>query len=202
MAKTSKGLPADIAQELTNSERVISKSRRKSLGQVAISGGKNIDIEDLVGADLRPEALYPRSDFTEPEKMMKEPRSDCKYVWKVFDRKNGLRIDVGRSDALYQGIRSGDYRAVSVDELLEDVNAAYSVAEIFGDKAAGNVDAVVLKGLVLIEVQPKAVAREYRQRELQAAMAANPKLGGNIMRAALNNSGINEDLVEVEDNNE
>lgn len=199
MAKNNRGVPGELADQLNDAEKTQHAKRNgESLGMVAISAGKEISIEELVGADLRPDNLFFNSNFTEIEKHLKNPTPGCKYVWKVFDRKHGVKSDSFRSDSLYQGIRSGAYRAVSIDELRDEANLPISSIEMFSDDASGNVEAIVLKGLVLVEVQPRAVAEEYRQRELVAAMRANPKLGENIMRNSLKNMGVNEELVQVD----
>lgn len=199
MARSKRGVPGDLAEQLNQAEKEQHAKRNgESLGMVAISGGKEISIEDLVGADIRPDNLYFHSNFTEIEKHLKNPNPDCKYVWKVYDRKNGVKSDAYRSDSLYQGIRSGAYRPVSVDELVKDVNLPISSISMYQDDVAGDVEAVVLKGLVLVEVQPGAAKEEYKQRELVAAMRANPRLGENLMRSSLANMGVKEEQVIVD----
>lgn len=198
MAKNKLGVPADIAAQLNALEKSQKKNQTDSLGMVAVSGGRQISIEELVGSEIRPDNLFFHSDFTDVVKYLKKPNPDCMYVWKIFDRKNGIKSDGYRSDSLYQGIRSGAYRPVSIDELVDDANLPISSVEMFADSASGQVEAVVMKGLVLVEVQPRAVNEEYRQRELIAALRSNPRLGENIMRNSLTNMGVKEEEVVLE----
>ena len=179
--------------DLNAIDRRITSQKEKaktSLGMVSVSGGYQISIEELVGADLRPEWIFVKSPFANERDLLKEPNPDCHYVWRVFDRNSRIKGDVTRSDALFQGIRKGWYRLVQVDELKDEVDIPYSSVDLFNGRDPGNGDAVVLKGLVLVELSKQAYDFEYRQRVLQAAMNSDPAVGLNILQNSMANLGV------------
>ena len=179
--------------DLNAIDRRITSQKEKaktSLGMVSVSGGYQISIEELVGADLRPEWIFVKSPFANERDLLKEPNPDCQYVWRVFDRNSRIKGDVTRSDALFQGIRKGWYRLVQVDELKDEVDIPYSSVDLFNGRDPGNGDAVVLKGLVLVELSKQAYDFEYRQRVLQAAMNSDPAVGLNILQNSMANLGV------------
>ena len=179
--------------DLNAIDRRITSQKEKaktSLGMVSVSGGYQISIEELVGADLRPEWIIVKSPFANERDLLKEPNPDCQYVWRVFDRNSRIKGDVTRSDALFQGIRKGWYRLVQVDELKDEVDIPYSSVDLFNGRDPGNGDAVVLKGLVLVELSKQAYDFEYRQRVLQAAMNSDPAVGLNILQNSMANLGV------------
>lgn len=166
------------------------ETAKSSLGMVAVSGGYQISVEELVGADLRPEWIVVDSPFANERDLLENPDPDCHYVWRVFDRSSRIKSDIARSDALFQGIRKGWYRLVQVSELKSDVDIPYSSVDLFNGRDPGNDDAIVLKGLVLVELTKTAYDYEYRQRVLQAAMNSDPKVGLNILQSSMANLGI------------
>ena len=166
------------------------EAAKVSLGMVAVTGGYRISIEDLVGADLRPEWIIVKSPFANERDLLKQPNPDCQYVWRVFDRNSRIKGDITRSDALFQGIRKGWYRLVQVDELKDEVDIPYSSVDLFNGRDPGNDDAVVLKGLVLVELTKQAYDYEYRQRVLQAAMNSDPNVGLSILQNSMANLGV------------
>lgn len=180
--------------ELNQMDRRLSAQKQlKEAGNqalVAVSGGYQITLTELVGADLRPEWVYTNSPFANAADLLQQPDPECHYVWRVFDRSSRVRMDSMRSDSLYQGIRKGWYRPVQVSELREDVDVPYSATDLFHGKDPGNDEAVVLKGLVLIELTKQAYDYEYRQRVLQAAMNADPNVGLSILQNSMANLGV------------
>lgn len=95
------------------------------------------------------------SIFADPHKYMKEVNPECMYAWVAFSKGFAEASLVGK-------IRSGMYRPVLTEELLDDTDLAITTHRIAG------LDVATVYDVALVEVQPRAVKRLYKWREQQA----------------------------------
>lgn len=115
--------------------------------RVALPNGRFADYNSLVDQTYIPQDHT--SIFADPKKFMKNPRPDCMYSW----------VDFKKEAAVMGKIRSGAYRPVEIDEVIDDTDIP-----LFTQKMTG-LDLVAVYDVALMEVQPRAVAEMYKWRE-------------------------------------
>lgn len=123
--------------------------------RIPLPNGRMGTFEDLIDHDYRPGSHT--SMFADPTKYMKEVNSDCQYGWVAF------RGDSNQAHLLGK-VRSGAYRLVDSEEVLDDKDIPIMTHRLNGQ------DCVAIYDLILVEIQPQAVKRYYRHREQQALL--------------------------------
>jgi hypothetical protein len=177
MGENLYGLPPDILAAMA-AEASIQKSK-KTKDFVYASSNIMLSMDSFIQSDQRPPNFYQESEFSKPEAMLKSPTPGCMYVWKVPEvSKGGLRGDAQRVSMLIHGLNNNDYRIVEMDELKDYTDVAVMPLSVSLDSSTG-VDAVSVRGFIMVEVQPHAVLRDYRGREIKAGHLMNPEMGMN-----------------------
>jgi len=115
--------------------------------RVALPNGRFADYNSLVDQTYIP--TDHTSIFADPKKFMKNPRPDCMYSW----------VDFKKEAAIMGKIRSGAYRPVEEEEMLDDKDIPMMSHKMCG------LALVTVYDVALMEVQPRAVAEMYKWRE-------------------------------------
>lgn len=140
-------IPGKTAHELMGAKQNAANKPTASGTRVALPNGRFADYNSLVDQTYIPQDHT--SIFADPKKFMKSPRSDCMYSW----------VDFKKEAAVMGKIRSGAYRPVTIDEVIDDTDIP-----LFTQKMTG-LDLVAVYDVALMEVQPRAVAEMYKWRE-------------------------------------
>lgn len=139
-------IPGKTQHELMSAKQNAVNSPVAGL-KIALPNGRFADYNSLVDQTYIPQDHT--SIFADPKKFMKNPRPDCMYSW----------VDYKKEASVMGKIRSGAYRPVEIDEVIDD-----SDIPLFTQKMTG-LDLVAVYDVALMEVQPRAVAEMYKWRE-------------------------------------
>ena len=139
-------IPGKTTHEVMSSK--INKANQTNSGtRVALPNGRFADYNNLVDQTYIPQDHT--SIFADPKKFMRNPRPDCMYSW----------VDYKKEASVMGKIRSGAYRPVLIDEVIDDTDIP-----LYTQKMTG-LDLVAVYDVALMEVQPRAVAEMYKWRE-------------------------------------
>ncbi len=140
-------IPSKTQHELMSAKMNAANKTTPSGTRVALPNGRFADYNSLVDQTYIPQDHT--SIFADPKKFMKSPRPDCMYSW----------VDYKKEAAVMGKIRSGAYRPVELEEVIDD-----SDIPLFTHKMPG-LEVVCVYDVALMEVQPRAVAEMYKWRE-------------------------------------
>jgi hypothetical protein len=171
----------------------------RNTGPCAIPGGHSVSMEELVGTNIKFEGLYNhKSKFSDVASYLQNPRPERYYAWRVYDRntRGGLKADTSRADSLYNEMRRGFVRPVTVDELKDDHDLPYdghAMTISSRDTESSTIEAITYRGMMLVELSEDAYHSQYLSRVAKTAQELSGTAYAEAFSQKVRESGITKD---------